>query len=129
MRMLKTLIDWTLRVAGVLALAVLALHWSDADYGRRVKPPTGMATLEDFRRWQPEREEAVRIDSNGVIYYLVRGEKGRTLASGPAGYLFDARGNFVGWSRDLGDDHQIAMTADGRGKRTAVRLAEIGGRK
>lgn len=128
MRILKIFFDWTLRVAGVFALAVLAVRWSDADYERRVVPPPGMATLEDFRRWQPERDEAVRIDSNDVIYYLVRGEKGRTLASGPAGYLFDARRNFVGWSRDLGDDHQIAMIADGHGKRTTVRLADIGGK-
>lgn len=128
MQKLKVALDWMLRMTGLAALVVLALQWSDSERRQLVEPPPGMATLADFRRWQPAKDEATRIDNGGVIYYLVRGDTGRTLASGPAGYVFDARGHFIGWSRDLGDDHQLAIAADGRGQRTTVKLPEINGR-
>lgn len=125
MHLLKTALDWTLRLAGVLAIAFAVLHFAEQNARERVVPPPGMRTIDDFRSWQPARDEAIRVDVNGAIYYLIRGEKGRALASGPAGYLFDARGNFVGWSRDLGDDHQVALTSDGVGKRSTVKLSEV----
>lgn len=125
MHLLKSALEWTLRLAGMLAIAFAVLHFADQRARDGVVPPPGMRTIDDFRRWQPAREEATRIEANGVIYYLIRGDRGRALASGPAGYLFDARGNFVGWSRDLGDDHQVALTSDGVGKRSTVKLSEI----
>jgi hypothetical protein len=42
----------------------------------------------------------------------VHGERSRALASGPSGYVFDGRGNFVGWILDTGDDSFIRITMD-----------------
>lgn len=123
---LKRLLDLALRLVGIAALAVLSLQWFDRESLHRITPPPELRTLEDFRRWQPARREATRIIGNGMTYYLVYGERGRTLASGPAGYLFDSGGNFIGWSRDLGDDHHLTITFDSSAQRTTVELDSIG---
>lgn len=122
---LKRWLDRALRLAGIVALIVLALQWSDRAALRRISPPPELRNLEDFKRWQPERREATRIVSDGMTYYLVRGDRGRALASGPAAYLFDGRGNFIGWTTDLGDDHRLPVVFDPVAQRSTVELASI----
>lgn len=43
------------------------------------------------------------MDLRGVTYFHIIGPDARTFASGGALYVFDANGNYVGWSRDEGD--------------------------
>ena len=44
-----------------------------------------------------------RVEVNGAVYYLLTGPRTSSGASGPAAYTFDEKGNFVGWTSDMGD--------------------------
>jgi len=103
LRTIWRLVEIMLMLLGVLGIAIVAMHVRDGAMRSAVEPPWGVRTVEDFRKWQPRRETALRAEVGGSVYYLVHGERGRMLASGPAGYLFDERGNFVGWTQDTGD--------------------------
>ena len=70
----------------------------------RARPPEGLATLEEFRRWKGAA--VIRqgtFESAGKTYAVIMGPAGRSLPSGPAAYLFDDQGRFVDWSSDMGD--------------------------
>jgi hypothetical protein len=114
-----------LMLLGVLALAVIAIRVQDASMRAVVDPPWSVRTLEDFRRWRPQYSEALRVEAGPSVYYLVHGERGRTLASGRSGYVFDERGVFVGWILDTGDDHYLRAVLDGEARRSALPVDRI----
>lgn len=71
----------------------------------RKADPTGRAsTLGEFLAWRPSAEEFALTEINGQQYVLAYGPAGRTLPSGPAGYVFGPDGTLVDWSGDIGDD-------------------------
>jgi len=59
--------------------------------------------FDDFLQWGPEIRSCHELELRGVAYFHIIGPNARPIASGGALYVFDARGNFVGWSRDSGD--------------------------
>jgi hypothetical protein len=129
--MLRTIwrsVEMLLMLLGILAAAVIGLRLQDAALQDVVEPPQGVQTLNDFRKWRPQYDRAFKVEAGGSTYYLVHGERGRVLASGPSGYVFDARGNFVGWIRDTGDDRFIRIVMDERG-RSALPLERIAAEK
>lgn len=92
-----------LGVIGVLfimsrgCVALLDRPFADAE------PPPKIQTFEDFVGWQKDIRSCHEVQVRGVTYYHVVGPHARHLASSGALYVFDANGNFVGWSQDVGD--------------------------
>lgn len=66
-------------------------------------PPTHMQSFDDFVAWQTHVEACRQVQIRGVTYYHVIGPPARPVPSGGALYVFDAKGNYVGWSLDSGD--------------------------
>jgi hypothetical protein len=102
---------------GLAAIPVIALQVRDHGMRRAVEPPRSLQTLDDFRKWRPQYESAFRTEAGGSAYYLVHGERARALASGPSGYVFDERGNLVGWILDTGDDSFLRVVKDEAGRK------------
>jgi len=101
---------------GLLALPIAWMILQDGESRRAAEPPWSVNTLAEFRQWRPQFAQALKLEYGGTTYYLVFGERARVLASGKSAYLFDARGNYLGWVRDIGDDQylRIAVNQDAR---------------
>lgn len=69
----------------------------------RATPPKSITDVSSCLAWLKEPMAIYRVSAGGEVYYEVTGPAGRYLASGPAGYTFDSRGQFMGWSLDIGD--------------------------
>ena len=117
LRKLWRLIEILLMLLGLAAIPVIALQVQDHGMRGAVEPPRSMQTLDDFRKWRPQYGNAFRVEARGSVYFLVHGERARALASGPSGYVFDGRGNFVGWIRDTGDDTYLRIVMDEAGRK------------
>lgn len=116
----RRFIEILLMLLGVAAIPVIALQVQDHAMRGAVEPPWSVNTVDDFRKWRPQYDKAFRAEAGGSAYYLVHGERGRVLASGPSGYVFDERGNFVGWIRDTGDDSYLRIVMGREASRTAL---------
>ncbi|GMV95004.1 MAG: hypothetical protein AMXMBFR82_47820 [Candidatus Hydrogenedentota bacterium] len=68
-----------------------------------LEPDETVQTLDDFLARKIEIQNSYVIEVRGVTYYHLIGPFARSLPSDGALYVFDARGNYVGWSRDSGD--------------------------
>ena len=71
---------------------------------KSARPPTTVKTIKDFRAWKGKsimREREYR--NSGTNYTVILGPAGRVGASGPSAYLFDHNGEFIDWTRDMGD--------------------------
>jgi hypothetical protein len=110
-------VEILLMLLGVVAIGIIDLKMQDSGLHETVQPPWSVRTLDDFRKWRPQYENAFRIEARGLVYYLVLGERARVLASGPSGYAFDGRGNFVGWILDTGDDSFLRVVKDETGRK------------
>ena len=122
---IRRVIEVILMLAGLLALPFAWMQYRDDGMKSAVEPPWSVRTLDDFRKWRPQYDQAVKLETEGSVYYLIFGERARTLASGPSGYLFDARGNFVGWIRDTGDDSYLRIAIDSSVRKGALGAAQI----
>lgn len=111
------LIEILLMLLGIASIPVIALQVQDHGMRRAVEPPWSVKTLDDFRKWRPQYENAFRTEARGSVYYLVQGERARALASGPSGYVFDGHGNLVGWILDTGDDSFLRIVKDEAGRK------------
>jgi hypothetical protein len=111
------LVEILLMLLGLAAIPVIALKVQDHDLRSAAEPPLSVQTLDDFRKWRPQYGAAFRVEARGLPYYLVHGERARALASGPSGYVFDGRGNFVGWILDTGDDSFLRVIKDETGRK------------
>lgn len=80
------------------------------------RPPKKLKTIEDFQAW---KRGAIKgrgtFESSGVAYTVMLAPAGRYLASGPSAYLFDAHGQFVDWTADMGDSYTVKNRFDLRG--------------
>lgn len=47
------------------------------------------------------------------------------MPSGPAGYTFDSRGRFIGWSIDIGDFKEPAEVFEDDARREKISLDEL----
>jgi hypothetical protein len=125
MARLRRVVEVILILAGLLALPVAWMLYQDNGLKSAAEPPWSIQTLDDFRKWRPRYDQAVKLESRGSAYYLVFGERARMLASGPSGYLFDARGNFVGWIQDTGDNPYLRVAADHDARKGSLSAAQI----
>ena len=123
LRKIWRLIEILLMLLGLAAIPVIAMQVQDHGMRGAVEPPWSVQTLDDFRKWRPQYDKAFRSEAGGAAYYLVHGERGRVLASGPSGYVFDERGNFVGWILDTGDDKYLRIVKEAG--RTALPAEKI----
>ena len=126
--MLKTLwkvVQVLLMLLGLLALPILWIKHEDSGLRRAAQPPWEVRTLADFRKWRPQYEEALKLQSGGSSYYLVLGEHSRALASGRSGYLFDERGNLIGWTLDLSDDNTLRVAVDQSARKGSLKTGQI----
>jgi hypothetical protein len=126
--MLKTLwkiVQVLLMLLGLLALPILWMKYQDAGLRRSAEPPWEVRTLTDFRKWRPQHDQAMKLESGGFIYYLVFGERSRVLASGKSGYLFDERGNLIGWVLDTGDDSYLRVAIDQSARKGSLSTGQI----
>ena len=125
MRMAWKLVQLVLMGIGLLALPVAWMMYQDSGMRRAAEPPWSVQTLADFRKWRPQFDQALKLESRGTTYYLVFGERARVLASGRSAYLFDAHGTFIGWVRDVGDDQHLRIAIDNDARKGAIGAGEI----
>lgn len=126
--MLKTLwkiVQVLLMLLGLLALPILWMKYQDAGLRRVAEPPWEVRTLADFRKWRPQYDQALKLESGGFTYYMVFGERSRVLASGKSGYLFDERGNLIGWVLDTGDDSYLRVAIDQSARKGSLSVGQI----
>lgn len=119
------IVEIVLMLVGLLTLPVGWMLYRDSGLKSAVEPPWSIQSLDDFRKWRPRYDQAVKLESRGSAYYLIFGEKARTLASGPSGYLFDARGNFVGWILDTGDNSYLRVASDNDARKGSLSAGQI----
>lgn len=104
---MKRYLTFTVPTAA-LVLLVLAIFFSmikgyeKARY-RHLEPDETVQTIDDFLARKIEIYHCFQVDLRGVTYYHLIGPYARSFPSGGALYVFDAHGNYVGWSRDRGD--------------------------
>jgi len=122
---IRRTVELVLMLAGLLALPVAWMHYRDAESKRAAEPPPSVRTLDDFRKWRPHFDQAIKLETRGMVYYLIFGEKARLLASGPSGYVFDARGTLVGWILDTGDATYWRISADSGARYSAIGAGRI----
>ena len=125
LRKLWRFVEILLMLLGVLGIAIIAMRVQDHGLREGVSPPWSVRTLEDFRKWRPQYEQAVRLEYEGTTYFLVFGERARILASGPSSYLFDARGNLIGWTLDTGDDTYLRVAVDQSARKGSLNISQI----
>ncbi len=119
-------------VSGVIFWVVIGCaKVGEIKYGHAV-PPSSIQTFNDFLQWQTQIRYCFEVDLRGVVYFHVIGPNARSLASGGALYVFDANGNYVGWSQDSGDvmrDEAVFYPRwwlpDGAFSRTEISLEEL----
>jgi hypothetical protein len=114
-----------LMLVGLLALPIFWMNYEDGELRRAAQPPWEVRTLADFRKWRPQHDQALKLESGGFTYYLVFGERSRVLASGKSGYLFDERGNLIGWVLDTGDDSYLRVAIDQSARKESLSTAQI----
>ena len=105
----------TILIATPVALlgGCLLLDHVDRIPMRAARPPSSMATIEDFRAWKgPAIKATGTYESTGVTYTVVLAPAGRHLASGASAYLFDPQGRFVDWTSDMGDFPTVRLGFD-----------------
>lgn len=125
LRKLWRLFEILLMLLGVAAIALIAMRAKDNGLRAQVEPPFSVRSLDQFRQWRPYYEQAIRLEAGGSTYYLVFGERARSLASGPSSYLFDARGVLLGWMLDTGDDNYLRVAIDNDARKNALKTSQI----
>jgi hypothetical protein len=100
-----------LRVGIILSVPIALLASCvalDAFSSSRARPPKSVQTMDDFLAWKKgEVRGRGEFTTNGVTYVVMLGRPARSLASGPAAYLFDTNGQFVDWTADMGDFYTV----------------------
>ena len=61
-------------------------------------------------------------DASGSVAVM---ELARVLASGKSGYLFDERGNLIGWALDTGDDNYLRVAVDQSARKGSLSTGQI----
>lgn len=125
LRKLWRYVEILLMLLGVAAVAFTAMRAQDSGLRAAAEPPFSVRTLQDFRKWRPQHEQALRLETGGATYYVVFGEPARVLASGPSSYLFDARGALLGWMPDTGDDTYLRVAVDNDARKVALKTSQI----
>lgn len=88
----------------LVVLAMGACFARDKHTISKARPPASVRTLDDLLAWRKEGITASgTFSSGGVTYTVMLGKPARSLASGPAAYVFDAGGGYVDWTSDMGD--------------------------
>ncbi len=91
----------------------------------RAKPPRSVVDVSSCLAWLKKPKDAYRIISGGNTYYQITGPAGRFASSGLAGYTFDSRGHFIGWSIDIGDFKEPAEVFGTDAQREKISLDEL----
>lgn len=90
-------------IAGALVLLVLAGFTSiEKRLRTRATPPAQVTTLANWMKWQATAEDFYLGPSETHLTAL--GRSATLLPSGPSAYVFDASGQLVDWTADIGDD-------------------------
>ena len=92
--------------------------------GKRV--PVHVRTISAFRKWQPSYVNTVRIEVRGSVYYIIKGDEARSVASAESEYYFDSNGNYLGWCEDAGDFSRLAVIDNKDAHSASANIAEIG---
>lgn len=103
--------------AGIAFVVLLSLFFAsaflDAIPLSAARPPENLQTIEDFQAWKGSTIKGKGTFVNkGVTYTVMLAPAGRYLASGPAAYLFDGEGQFVDWTKDMGDFYTVSNRFD-----------------
>ena len=125
MRMAWKFVQIVLMGVGLIALPIAWMIYQDGESRRAAAPPWNVNTLTEFRKWRPQYEQALKLEYGGATYYLVFGERVRVLASGKSAYLFDARGNYIGWVRDIGDDDYLRVAINQDARKGSLDIGQI----
>src|SRR5215212_12236191 len=106
-----------LRPIGIALLALIGLLVISVLVERiplsAARPPKNLKTLQEFQAWKQGKIKGQgTFENSGITYTVMLAPAGRYLASGPAAYLFDEKGQFVDWTADMGDFHTVKNRFD-----------------
>jgi len=73
---------------------------------------------------KPNQSDTKVIVSN-TVYYQLFGPSGSDLPSGPAAYTFDAKGKFIGWTKDSGDIFEPSVVYSPTAKSEDLSVEEV----
>jgi hypothetical protein len=102
-RWIRLTILGLLAATGTVFWTVKGCEFAEHRIRKNAEPPSTIQTFQDFLRWQTEIHACSEVQVRGITYFHVIGPDACFLPSGGALYVFDAKGNFVGWSPDSGD--------------------------
>lgn len=102
-RWVKSIIFCVLLVTGILFWCSKGCQITSMRKYPHAVPPSSVQTIEDFLQWQKEIQSCQEVQVRGITYFHIVGPIAHRTPSGGALYVFDAGGNFVGWSIDSGD--------------------------
>jgi hypothetical protein len=89
-----------LLIFAVFAVTLLALN--QIAY-RKATPSPDVKDVSSFLAWIKEPMGLFRVTTGENLYFVYQGPAGRLPSSGTAAYAFDAKGQFIGWTPDMGD--------------------------
>ena len=104
-------------LAGCIAVDVLAYH--------HATPPKNVTDVGSCLAWLKKPMGAYKITDGNTVYYRVLGPAGRSLASGPAAYTFDAQGRLIGWTADVGDFPTPGLSVSPNARKEKITLVEL----
>lgn len=110
---------------GVPLLLLIGCIAADQIPRSRATPPKSVKDVSSCLVWLKEPMGVYRITADGAVYYQITGPAGRYLPSGPAGYTFDSRGQFIGWSADIGDFKTPPQVFTGGAQREKITIEEL----
>jgi hypothetical protein len=87
-------------IFAVLIVSLVALN--QAAY-RKATPPLEVKDVSSFLTWIKKPMGLFRVTAGKNLYFVYQGPAGRLPSSGTAAYAFDAKGQFIGWTPDMGD--------------------------
>lgn len=116
---------WLLILGAFLALS-LTLRGINYAIFHDEYPPRSLKTIAEFWQWKPAYTNITRITVRGATYHKISGTTARMLPSGIAIYSFDAGGNYVGWTPDVGDFHIPKIVFDESALTHKVTREELG---
>jgi hypothetical protein len=91
----------------------------------RATPPKTVTDVASCLVWLKNQMGAYRVTVGKSSFYQITGPAGRYIASGPAAYSFDAQGQFIGWTQDMGDFYEPREVFSPNAKREKISTDEL----
>ena len=105
---------------GVVLVGVGASFiWHTQKTIERLTPPNSVVDLQTFMQQMPKPDSGYELNVGGSQHIELVGPLPSkwTLPAGPPSYIFDASGQLVDWTWDIGEDPDFVSAWHGSGRR------------